>query len=123
MKTQLTFALLAAFLTSAAQAQTAAPAPAATAMPAAAASTPVAAIAEMAEGEVRKIDKETKKITLKHGFIKSIDMPPMTMVFQVKDVALLDKAKVGDKVRFQAEDNKGAFTVTVLEIAGASATK
>ena len=118
MKFQLTFVLFGALLAGAAYAQTAAPE-----IPAAAASTPVAAIAEMAEGEVRKIDKETKKITLKHGIIKSIDMPPMTMVFQVKDVALLDKAKVGDKVRFQAEDNKGAFTVTVLEIAGASATK
>ena len=121
MKTQLTFALLAAFLISAAQAQIAAPVPAATAMPVAAASAP--ASAEMAEGEVRKIDKETKKITLKHGFIKSIDMPPMTMVFQVKNAALLDKAKVGDKVRFLAEDNKGAYTVTVLEIADVSTTK
>ena len=83
----------------------------------------VSVSAEMAEGEVRKVDKENKKITLKHGVIKNLDMPGMTMVFQVKDAALLDKAKVGDKVRFQAEHNKGAYTVTVLEIAGVSATK
>jgi len=46
---------------------------------------------DMAEAEVRKVDKDAKKITLKHGPIKNLDMPPMTMVFQVKDAALLDK--------------------------------
>ena len=51
--------------------------------------------ASMTEGEVRKIDKEARKITLKHGDIKNLDMPGMTMVFQVKDAALLDKVKAG----------------------------
>ena len=71
--------------------------------------------ATLADGEVRKVDKDAKKITIKHGEIKSIDMPPMTMVFQVKDSALLDKVKAGDKVKFQAEKVGGAYTVTKIE--------
>lgn len=67
---------------------------------------------ELADGEVRKIDTENKKITLKHGEIKNLDMPGMTMVFQVQDPALLQKVKVGDKVRFAAEKSGGAIVVT-----------
>ncbi|MBX9906113.1 MAG: copper-binding protein [Burkholderiales bacterium] len=73
--------------------------------------------ASMTEGEVRKIDKETKKITLKHGNIKNLDMPGMTMVFQVKDIALLDKVKAGDKVMFTAEKANGAIVITAIEAA------
>jgi Cu(I)/Ag(I) efflux system periplasmic protein CusF len=72
-------------------------------------------MAGMAEGEVRKIDVPSKKITLKHGEIKNMDMPPMTMVFQVKDAALLEKVKMGDKVRFKAEKSGGAMVVTEIE--------
>lgn len=70
-----------------------------------------------AEGEIRKIDMDAKKITIKHGEIKSLDMPAMTMVFQVKDLALLEQVKVGDKVRFSAEKLGGAYRVTSIEIA------
>jgi len=69
------------------------------------------------DGEVRKVDLETKKLTLKHGEIKNLNMPGMTMVFQVKDPAMLDKLRTGDKVRFTAEKINGAFTVTTLEAA------
>lgn len=72
---------------------------------------------EMADGEVRKIDKENKKITLKHGVIKSMDMPGMTMVFQVKDAAMLDKLKAGDKVKFKAEQVGTAIFVTDIQTA------
>ncbi|MEO8103588.1 MAG: copper-binding protein [Betaproteobacteria bacterium] len=71
----------------------------------------------MAEGEVRKIDRDASKITIKHGEIKSIDMPPMTMVFQVKDAALFDKVKAGDKVRFAAEKTATGYGVTAIEVA------
>ena len=71
----------------------------------------------MTEGEVRKVDLESKKITLKHGAIKNLDMPPMTMVFQVKDAAMLDKVKTGDKVRFTASNDGGKMTVTELQAA------
>jgi Cu(I)/Ag(I) efflux system protein CusF len=86
---------------------------AATAAPAAkvAQATP----AEMSEGEVRKIDMENKKITLKHGPLKNLDMPPMTMAFQVSDPAMLGKVKVGDKVRFVAANPGGKLTVTEIQ--------
>ena len=66
------------------------------------------------EGEVKKVDKELKKITLKHGEIKNLDMPGMTMVFRVKDPAMLDQVKAGDKVKFKAEKLDGAITVTEI---------
>jgi Cu/Ag efflux protein CusF len=59
--------------------------------------------------------KEAKKITLKHGDIKNLDMPGMTMVFQVKDASLLDKVKAGDKVKFAAEKTDSAIVVTAIE--------
>ena len=69
------------------------------------------------DGEVRKVDKEAKKITLKHGEIKNLEMPGMTMVFQVKDPAMLDAVKPGDKVKFKAEKAGGAVVVTEIEVA------
>ncbi len=65
--------------------------------------------------EVRKIDKEAQKITLKHGSIKNLNMPGTTMVFQVKDAALLDKFVAGDKFLFTDEQQQGAFVVTGAE--------
>jgi Cu(I)/Ag(I) efflux system periplasmic protein CusF len=73
--------------------------------------------APVTSAEVRKVDKDNKKITLKHGEIKNLDMPPMTMVFKVKDAAMLDKIQAGDKVIFTAEKIDGAYTVTVIEVA------
>jgi Cu/Ag efflux protein CusF len=70
---------------------------------------------EMSEGEVRKVDKENGKITLKHGPLKNLDMPPMTMVFLAADASLLDKVKVGDKVRFVATNPGGKLTVTQIQ--------
>lgn len=81
-------------------------------------SAPVAASSDLTDGEVRKVDKSTGKITVKHGEIKNLDMPPMTMVFGVKDAAMLDKVKQGDKVRFRAASLDGKFTIT--EIQGAA---
>ena len=73
--------------------------------------------ADMSDGEVRKIDKDAKKITLKHGELKNLEMPAMTMVFQVKDAALLDKVKVGDKVKFKAEKVSAGYAVSAIEVA------
>ncbi len=69
---------------------------------------------EMAEGEVRKIDPDTGKVTLKHGPIKSLDMPPMTMVFNA-DKALLAPLKVGDKVRFKVVHEGSKYVVTSIQ--------
>ena len=71
--------------------------------------------APLSDGEVRKVDKDAKKITIKHGPLANLDMPAMTMVFQVKDPTMLDKVKAGDKVKFQAEKVGSAFTVTQIE--------
>ena len=70
----------------------------------------------VSEAEVRKVDKDAGKITLKHGEIKNLDMPPMSMVFQVKDKALLDKVQAGDKVSFTADKVNGAYTVLSIDL-------
>lgn len=70
---------------------------------------------EMSSGEVKKIDKAAQKITLRHGPIKNLDMPGMTMVFKVAEPSLLDKVKAGDTVKFSAEDQGGALVVTAIE--------
>lgn len=75
------------------------------------------AAASMTDGEVRKIDKDTSKITIKHGEIKHLEMPGMTMVFNAKDKALLDKVQVGDKVRFMVISEGGKMVVTDIESA------
>lgn len=70
---------------------------------------------EMTDGVIRKIDKTNSKITIKHGEIKNLDMPGMTMVFQVKHPDLLDTVQVGDKVKFRAEKSGSAFVVTDIQ--------
>jgi Cu/Ag efflux protein CusF len=77
--------------------------------------TPALSQATMTDAEVRKVDKEGKKITLKHGEIKNLDMPPMTMVFNVADASMLDKLQAGDKIRFKATNEGGKFTVTEIQ--------
>ncbi|MGN1290455.1 MAG: copper-binding protein [Bradyrhizobium sp.] len=77
-----------------------------------------AAFAQAADinGEVKKIDEGAGKITLKHGPAKSLGMEePMTMVYRVKDPALLKQVKVGDKVRFEAQEGDGGYTVTAIQ--------
>lgn len=72
--------------------------------------------ADMTNAEVRKVDKDAKKITLKHEDIKSLDMPGMTMVFQVKDTTLLDKTKAGDKVKFKVIKDGNAYVITDIKV-------
>lgn len=86
-------------------------------MSATATATTSSASIDMTDGEVKKIDKNTNKITLKHGDIKNLDMPGMTMVFKIKDPAALDTLKAGDKVKFRAEKADGAIVVTEIQAA------
>ncbi|NDP49547.1 MAG: copper-binding protein [Sulfuriferula multivorans] len=81
------------------------------------AASPAMTNASLSEGEVKKVDKDQGKITLKHGPIENMGMPGMTMVFRVQDASMLDQVKAGDKVRFQAEKMNGALMVTKLEMA------
>lgn len=78
-------------------------------------STAASTQAALTEGEVRKVDKDAKKLTIRHGAIINLDMPPMTMVFQVQDPAMLDKVQAGDKIRFRADKVGGSYVVTALE--------
>lgn len=71
--------------------------------------------AAMTDAEVRKVDKEQGKVTLKHGPIANLDMPGMTMVFNVKDKAMLENVKAGDKVRFTAVNDNGKITVSEIQ--------
>ena len=68
--------------------------------------------AALSDGEVRKVDKDAKKITIKHGPLTNLDMPAMTMVFQVADPAMLEQVKAGDKVKFEAEKVGGGYRIT-----------
>lgn len=68
------------------------------------------------DGEVRKVDKAQGKVTLRHGPIRNLDMPAMTMVFRVIDPKLLDGLEEGDKVKFTAGKTNGVFTLTAIHV-------
>jgi Cu(I)/Ag(I) efflux system protein CusF len=85
--------------------------------PAPASASASAAQDAMSEGEIKKVDKDTGKLTIKHGELKNLGMSGMTMVFRVKDPAMLDSVAPGDKVRFVAEKVGGALTVTAIKAA------
>lgn len=74
-----------------------------------------AATDEYTEGEVRRIDADASKITIRHGPIRNLGMGAMTMVFQVRDRTLLERVKVGEKIRFTAIADKGANVVTDIQ--------
>ena len=78
-------------------------------------SAAAAATNAMTAGEVRKVDTEQGKVTLKHEAIANLDMPAMTMVFRVAQPELLKDLKAGDKVQFQAESANGAIVVTRIQ--------
>ncbi|WP_374681785.1 copper-binding protein [Accumulibacter sp.] len=71
--------------------------------------------AAASEGTVKEVDKAAGKITIKHGPLANLGMPPMTMAFRVSDPAMLDQVKAGEKVSFTAENVGDALTVTALE--------
>ena len=99
------------FASAGAYAQQAAPASQVSAQAGAAAAAP------QSEGEVRKVDLAQGKVTLRHGPLANLDMPAMTMVFAAVDKKLLEGLKEGDKVRFTADKQNGAYVVTAIEAA------
>ncbi|OYY64308.1 MAG: RND transporter [Burkholderiales bacterium 28-67-8] len=84
-------------------------------VPAQAVAASAPAATPMTDGEVRKVDRELGKITLRHGPITNLGMPGMTMVFKIADPALLSDLKEGDRVRFFADRINGTITVTAIE--------
>jgi Cu/Ag efflux protein CusF len=75
----------------------------------------ISAADKLAEGTVKKIDAPTQRVMLAHGRIDSIGMMPMTMMFKVKEPAMLKQVKEGDKIRFQVEDLGGSYTIVRIE--------
>lgn len=73
--------------------------------------------AALVAGEIKKVDKQAGKVTIRHAELKNLGMGAMTMVFRVKDPAMLDQVKAGDKVNFAAEKVNGALTVVQIEAA------
>lgn len=106
----LAFAILLAPIRAAAQGS-APPDGAAQPEPAAAAPADVG----LSDGEVRRVDKDAQKVSLRHGPIPHLGMGEMTMVFRVADPAWLDALKFGDRIRFRAEKVGGLFTITAIE--------
>ena len=74
-----------------------------------------AATPGMSHGEIRKVDTAAGKLTIKHGPLDNLGMDAMTMVFKVKDPAMLSQVKAGDKIDFVAQDVDGALTVVELK--------
>jgi Cu(I)/Ag(I) efflux system protein CusF len=81
----------------------------------AAAGTQAVDAAALSEGEVKKVDKDTGRITIKHGPLTNLNMPGMSMVFRVRDPAMLEQVKAGDQIRFRAEKVDGALVVTTMK--------
>lgn len=79
----------------------------------AAAKAPVA----LTVGEVKRVDLDGGKVTIKHGEIKNLDMPPMTMVFVAKDRSQLASLKAGDKVNFVATNEAGKYIAAEIQVA------
>ena len=73
--------------------------------------------AAVSEGVVLSVDRAARSVTINHGLLRNLGMPPMTMGFQVADPAMLDRLKTGDRVKFHADTIGGAFTATSIEIA------
>ena len=84
-----------------------------TAAPTTSATSPMADMYTL--GEIRKVDSAQGKLTIKHGDIKNLGMPGMTMIFKVQSPQMLDGLKVGDAVQFVVERQNGALLITELK--------
>lgn len=71
--------------------------------------------AALAAGVVQKVDRQAGMVTIQHGELKSVGMPPMTMAYKAKEPAMVDRAKEGEKIKFRLENLHGTYTITALE--------
>ena len=69
---------------------------------------------DLTAGEVRRVDKATGRVTIRHERIVNLNMPPMTMVFRVADKGMLEPLRPGDRIHFRAEENNGTLTLTEI---------
>lgn len=79
------------------------------------ATAPAVAAAPMSDGEIKKVDRQARKVTVKHGPLASVNMPPMTMAFGVSNEALLEGINAGDKIQFVVEKRGPALVITRME--------
>jgi Cu(I)/Ag(I) efflux system periplasmic protein CusF len=79
------------------------------------AKTETAQLMSLTDGEIKKVDLDNSKVTIKHGDIQHLDMPGMTMVFTAKDKNLLSTVKPGDKVKFMVVNEEGKMIVTDIQ--------
>ncbi|QVN22773.1 copper-binding protein [Burkholderia pyrrocinia] len=70
--------------------------------------------AALTDAEVKKVDAASGKVTLKHGALDNVGMPPMTMAFKAKDAAMLAQVHAGDKVKVRIENVNGTLTIVKL---------
>ncbi len=82
-----------------------------------ASATPDSADTALSAGEIKKVDRDTGKLTIKHGALTNLNMPGMTMAFKVQNPSMLDQVKAGDNIHFRVENLNGSLTVTKLETA------
>lgn len=80
-----------------------------------AAPSEVRADTALSNGVVRKVDRPSGMITIEHGALENVSMPPMTMAYKAKDAAVLQQAKEGEKVKFRLENLNGTYTITTLK--------
>lgn len=69
----------------------------------------------LADGVVQKVDRQSGMITIQHGELKNVGMPPMTMAYKAKDAEMANRTKEGEKVKFRLENINDVFTITKLE--------
>jgi len=115
MKSKINFVLAAAFFFTSGTGLVLAASDAPAGSPGKAVGASAPASAQLTAGEVRKVDIEQSKLTIKHEALQNLDMPGMTMVFKVQDEKLLKDVKQGDKIMFRAEKLDGGFMVVKLE--------
>ncbi|WP_233886789.1 copper-binding protein [Paraburkholderia flagellata] len=75
----------------------------------------VASNSALTDAEVKKVDATTGMVTLKHGALENVGMPPMTMAFEAKDASMVKQVHEGDKVRVRVENVNGTLTIVKLE--------
>lgn len=80
-----------------------------------AASSEVRADTALSDGVVRKVDRPSGMITIEHGALENVGMPPMTMAYKAKDETVLQQAKEGEKVKFRLENLNGTYTIMTLK--------
>jgi Cu(I)/Ag(I) efflux system protein CusF len=66
-------------------------------------------------GLIQQIDRDKGVITIKHGPLQGLNMPPMTMSFLVKDKAMLSSLQPLQKVEFELTFDGRQYLITSIK--------